>query len=127
MSTVDLKLCARPFGEFIVVKVFGELDLFTAPQLRTFLRETLEHRGRSLILDCSEMGFMDSSGLAVLVDIQKRALRAGGCVRLAMPVPMVEDQLVVTGLHKMLPTYPTVEAAAHVQATSPGRGATPAN
>lgn len=116
---MDLKLCARPWGNFVVVKVFGELDVFTAPQLRTFLCEVLEGRGEHVILDCSEVGFMDSSGLAVLVGARKRACLTGGCLRLAMPRPLVQDQLAVAGLHKVLPTYPTVEAAAALSRESP--------
>lgn len=109
---MDLKLCARPLGSHVVVKVFGELDLFTAPELRTFLIETLQWRGCQLILDCSELRFADSSGLAVLVGGQRRARRAGGSLRLAGLPRLVSDQLAMTGLHKVIPIYPTVEAAA---------------
>lgn len=108
---MDLKLCARPHGRHVVVKVFGEVDMFTAPQLRRFLLQTLECRGCDLILDCAELGFMDSSGLAVLVGIHRRAREAGGSLRLAVPAQPLADQLRVSGLHRLISTYPTVEAA----------------
>lgn len=117
---MDLKLCARPLGRYVVVKAFGELDILTAPQFRNFLLETVDWRGPDIIIDGSDLGFMDSSGLAVLVGVQRRALAAGGSLRLATPVPLVEDQIVVAGLHKLIPTYPTVDAAAASTGTSPG-------
>lgn len=114
---MDFKLCARPLGPHVVVKVFGELDLFTAPELRTFLIDTLQWRGCHIVLDCSDLGFADSSGLAVLVGVQRRARRAGGSLRLAGLPTLVADQLAVTGLHKVIPTYPTLQAAAGVAET----------
>lgn len=109
---MDFKLCARPLGPHVVVKVYGELDIFTAPELRTFLIDTLQWRGCHIVLDCSELRFADSSGLAVLVGAQRRTRRAGGYLRLAGLPRLVWDQLVTTGLHKVIPTYSTVQAAA---------------
>jgi anti-sigma B factor antagonist len=50
----------------LVVRVEGELDLATAPTLWTALEQALAD-GNQLVLDLSEVTFIDSSGLSVLI------------------------------------------------------------
>jgi anti-anti-sigma factor len=55
----------------------GELDVFTAPQLRSALGEAAPRRNETLVLDLRGLGFIDSSGLAVILGAHERALRDG--------------------------------------------------
>jgi RND superfamily putative drug exporter len=58
--------------------VEGDLDLATAPKLRRCLEEVEEHeKAETIIVDLRETGFMDSSGMAVLVAANQRARRRG--------------------------------------------------
>ena len=54
------------------VRVAGELDFATAPQLRTTLDEALRY-ARLVLLDVSELTFVDSTGLRVMIDASHRA------------------------------------------------------
>jgi anti-sigma B factor antagonist len=58
-----------------VVRVRGELDMATCPQLRERL---LELTDRMVTLDFAAVTFMDSSGTGVLVEAQKRIREDGG-------------------------------------------------
>jgi anti-sigma B factor antagonist len=58
-----------------VVRVRGELDMATCPQLRERL---LELTDRIVTLDFAAVTFMDSSGTGVLVEVQKRIRQDGG-------------------------------------------------
>ncbi len=69
----------------ITVAPKGRLDAFTAPNLRTRVDQLLDEGVHHFILDLSEVDFLDSAGLAVLVSVLKRARQAGGNVRLVRP------------------------------------------
>ena len=56
-------ISAQPDG---VVAVAGELDLYTAPELREQLRATVCGDAERLVVDLREVTFMDSSGLAAI-------------------------------------------------------------
>jgi anti-sigma B factor antagonist len=64
-----------------------------------------------VVVDLSEVGFVDSSGLGVLIAAQKRANRSGGQVMLSAPSETVSNTLQLVRLDKVLGVLPTVEAA----------------
>ena len=55
----------------------GELDVFTAPQLRSALSEAAPRNQETLVLDLRGLSFIDSSGLAVILGAHEKALRDG--------------------------------------------------
>jgi anti-sigma B factor antagonist len=52
--------------------VAGELDLYTVPQLQQALDKSYELPREALILDLQYLDFIDSAGLALLIDAQRR-------------------------------------------------------
>lgn len=56
----------------------GELDVFTAPDLRAALREAPAGSDETLVLDLRGLTFLDSSGLAVILSAHESAARQGG-------------------------------------------------
>lgn len=55
-----------------VLSLHGEIDLGTAPVLREALLPVLEHQSGVVVVDLSEVAFMDSTGVEVLVDALRR-------------------------------------------------------
>jgi anti-sigma B factor antagonist len=55
-----------------VISVEGELDLSTAPRLKWMLLDALESGGAQVVADLSLVGFMDSTALGVLVNVQRK-------------------------------------------------------
>jgi anti-anti-sigma factor len=55
----------------------GELDVFTAPNLRACLEEEVASDSEPLVLDLRGLEFLDSSGLAVILGVHERRERAG--------------------------------------------------
>jgi anti-sigma B factor antagonist len=53
----------------------GELDVFTASELRAALREAKPGPTETLVLDLRGLGFIDSSGLAVILGVHEEASR----------------------------------------------------
>jgi anti-sigma B factor antagonist len=70
--SVGLLTAHGPHQDVAVLSVHGEIDLETAPVLRKFLLPVLEHQTGPVVVDLSEVAFMDSTGLHVLVDTLRR-------------------------------------------------------
>lgn len=68
-----------------VIHLEGRVDAFNSPDLRHSLGRLLDSGVSQLIIDLSQVTFLDSAALAVLVNTLKRARLAGGDVRLVWP------------------------------------------
>lgn len=84
-----------------MVTVGGEIDLYTAPQLRDALVGALEDGARRLVIDMSRVEFCDSTGISVLLSAMKRSRDKEGDLELVAPKPAVTKVLEVTGLDEV--------------------------
>jgi anti-sigma B factor antagonist len=95
-----------------IVKLRGELDIASAADLRDQLLVTLDRGSPSrLIVDLSELEFMDSSGTAVLVNTDRRARLVGCTLVLVAPRQAVLRVLQICGLDRYFPIFESVSAA----------------
>jgi len=98
-------------GDVPVVRAVGEIDLATAPDLRDTLAEIPGDAGTEIV-DLSEVTFIDSTGLSVLVATWKLFDESGaGGFRLVVSRPAVRRVLDVTGLAQVFTVFPTLEEA----------------
>jgi anti-sigma B factor antagonist len=95
------------------VRVAGELDLATAPQLRQTLAEARVD-ARLIVLDAREITFIDSAGVHVILDAARDARREGRRLMLVRGSPEVDHVLALTGASAHISTFdldPTEPAA----------------
>jgi anti-sigma B factor antagonist len=96
MSTpLDLQVSYRMGVPLVYVK--GELDHQTAPQLRAVIEEESASTPRALILDLSEVSYMDSGGLSLMFDTLTR-IKSTGWFGVVQPTPPVARLMEITGL-----------------------------
>jgi anti-anti-sigma factor len=96
---VDLAIIEDAPQGRTIVKLCGELDIASAPDLREQLLAILSRRTLShLILDLSKLRFIDSSGIAVFVNTDRRARLLGCTLALVAPQAPVSRVLQVCGL-----------------------------
>jgi anti-sigma B factor antagonist len=69
-------------GQLPVLRVQGEVDIYTAPRLKEAAVAALEGGSTSLAFDLSGVEFLDSTGLQVLMSAKKRTAERGGDVYL---------------------------------------------
>lgn len=69
----------------MVIKPEGRVDTFTSVNLRNQLETLLTEGVSKFVIDLSNVTFLDSAGMAVLVSVLKRARQAGGDVKLVWP------------------------------------------
>jgi anti-sigma B factor antagonist len=85
------------------VKVQGELDLSTASELDETLRREID-AGRRIVVDLSEIKFIDSTGLNTLIAAVRASDMNGGTLAVSPTLPaQVRRVLEITGLNKVLP------------------------
>jgi stage II sporulation protein AA (anti-sigma F factor antagonist) len=72
-----------------VVTVGGELEFGTAAALRTTLSDLAQEECDSVVIDLAAVGFIDSTGLSLLVQAKQRFESLGREFRLRAPIPRV--------------------------------------
>lgn len=100
-----------PCGDCAVLRIVGEIDIYTAPALRERLVELLVSRVTHVILDTSGVTFLDSSGLGVLVGAQKRMRAHDGSLALVAAQDRIVQLFRLTGLTRLFPPHATVSEA----------------
>jgi anti-anti-sigma factor len=81
-----------------VLWLSGELDLASAPRLTEAIHQVELDGQRRLLLDLSQLAFMDSTGLAVVVAAREHADASGSRLVLRRPMPQVKRLLSLVGL-----------------------------
>ncbi len=97
----------RQGAELGTVSLSGEVDIFTAPRFRECLVELLDTGVRRLVVDLSEVTFIDSTALGVLIGAVRRVHGSGGSMAVVVATRPVERVLGVTGLDRVFAMYPT--------------------
>jgi anti-sigma B factor antagonist len=110
VHVTELRLSSERRGDYMIVTVGGELDIVTSRQLDEHLTG-VRRKQHNIILDLSEVDFMDTSSLAVIVGHWKRLQAAGGVLALAGARYRHTKTLWITGLAERLPMYDTVDEA----------------
>jgi len=91
--------------------VAGEIDVYTAPQLREQLVELVDSGRYDLVIDMERVEFLDSTGLGVLVGGLKRVRAHDGSLRLVCTQERILKIFRITGLTKVFPIYDSVADA----------------
>ena len=110
ISTADLG------GGLASVAVGGEVDLHTAPALKTALAEAIDRGSRHVLVDLSRATFIDSTTLGVLMGAVKRLRPAGGELAIACSDPNVRKIFAITLLDRIFEIFPSAdEAISHLR------------
>lgn len=96
---------------YTVVALAGELDATNHSQLRQTLEAELAAKPQRLIVDLSDLLFMDSSALMVLLHANRALIRDGGALAFACPQGSVARVLELTQAGQLVPICGTVEQA----------------
>ena len=99
-----------PTGDACVVALDGDLDLHVVERLRETLGAAIA-QSRNLVLDVSNVAFVDSTGLGALVRAHHTAKQKEGVLYLAGANRVLRSVLHVTGLESRFPAFPDVPTA----------------
>jgi anti-sigma B factor antagonist len=95
--------------EFIILE--GEIDMYVAPQIRGTLLNASEVCEKAVAIDLNNVSYMDSSGIATLIEGLQVTKRRGARLVLVGVQPNVMDMLRLAKLHDFFEVYQTEREA----------------
>ena len=107
-------------GDAFVVTVAGEADLHTAPELDRALQGVLGLGGTSVAVDLTDVSFIDSTALGVLLRFRPRFTARGGNILIVTPDRRVLRTFEITGLDQLFPIEQRLSDAVATLAVSAG-------
>lgn len=110
MSNIDgIEVQTRIVENATIVQPKGEIDLSRAPSLRTQLNAIQAKRPQRLIIDLAGVPYMDSSGVATLVEAMQNARRSGSKLVLAAMQDKVRSIFEIARLDMVFTIVKTTE------------------
>ncbi len=108
---MDVSVTSRESGDRTVVEVRGEIDVYTAPVLREELTSLVDAQRTNLVVDLTQVSFMDSTGLGVLVGGLKKVRTLGGDLSLVIDQETILKVFRITALTQVFSIHSTLEDA----------------
>jgi len=102
---MELDIKSERENDVCAVFLDGEIDVYTAPRLKEELVSVVESGCPNVIVDMEKVGFIDSSGLGVLVSALRRARERDGVVRIVCTRDNILKIFRITGLDKVFPIF----------------------
>lgn len=110
-------------GNCLVIYVTDDLDHHTAMSLREY-SDGLINAGniKHIIFDFDQVGFMDSSGIGLIMGRYKKVMFLGGRAAVTRVGDVVNRIFTLSGLYQIIEKYDTVEEALHMLQKSKRKG-----
>lgn len=106
-----MQINQRDSGGVIVLDVSGEINFNTSPEVRQNFDQLIKKQKKKILLNFGQVSYIDSSGLATLVEMLQRLKRYGGSLRLSCVAEKVRGLFEITKLDKLFSIFPTEEDA----------------
>ena len=98
-----------PLKDIPRVKLKGEVDIYTVNALKKSVQVLLDEGHNTLIMDLTDVVYIDSTGLGALVGIYRRCREREGKIYLICPNPQVKKVFKTTGLSQLFAFYESEE------------------
>lgn len=106
-----MDIATREHETVLIFDIRGELDAKAAPDLKERLMEKINSGYHRVLVNLSDISYLDSAGLGVLVSGLKLATRQNGDLRMWGPQDEVKNIFQLTRLNKVFQIYDTEEQA----------------
>ena len=107
---MELSVVSKDHDGTVVVSVGGEVDVYTAPQLRAALDAQIGAGHSRLVVDLDKVDFLDSTGLGVLVGRLKLVRNQSGWMRIVCSNERILRVFRITGLDKVFAIHASVDS-----------------
>ncbi|WP_423408780.1 anti-sigma factor antagonist [Heyndrickxia sp. MSNUG] len=106
---MNISIDVKETESVLAVKVNGEIDAYTAPQLREKLFPLSEKEGVKMVVDLSEVNYMDSTGLGVFVGVFKNVRAHNGEFKIVGLSDRLQRLFEITGLADIIDINSQIE------------------
>ena len=100
-----------PIGDCAVLRVAGEIDVYTAPRLREGMLDLVAKGAVHLLVDLKGVTFLDSTGLGLFVGCLRRVRAHDGSLTLVISAEPILRVFRITGLSSVLPSHLSISDA----------------
>ena len=104
-----MQIATTPGSDRYLITVSGEVDLATSPDLDTAVIAAIDSGTSSVVIDLTDVSFMDSSGLGVMVRALKRCREAENDLDLVITNERVLKVFGITGLDQVIPIHASIQ------------------
>lgn len=99
-------------GRLMIVKINGDIDHHSCEEIRSKMdREITIKNPKSILFDMEQVGFMDSSGIGVLIGRYKLIANNSGKAGMINVKPQIMRLCEICGLQKIIQVYPNKKQA----------------
>lgn len=107
-----MKISAKANGDWIVMAVSGRLDATTSPELEKEIAAWwAPGSAKNLLLDMTELAYISSAGLRIILAASKKLKAAGGKIALSGLQPLVMDVFRISGFEAVIPIFASPDEA----------------
>jgi|SRR5690625_3574178 len=99
---MDLEINVIDEGQKLIVKLAGEIDIYTAPKLKEALTSHTKKANNVLIVDLAEVNYMDSTGLGVFISVLKSTREHDSSFQIVNLQERVLRLFTITGLDEIM-------------------------
>jgi len=106
-----MKITQEKINDVAVCILDGEVDINTSPELRKACDLLIKNNEKKVLIDLSGATYIDSSGLATIIEMFQRLKKTGGHLRLSSMSEKVKNVFEITKLYKLFEIFDTRDAA----------------
>lgn len=106
-----MQIKERKANGVAILELSGEIDINTSPEVRKAFDRLIKNEEKKILLNFDQVGYVDSSGLATMVEMLQRLKRYGGLLRLSNLSEKIKGLFEITKLDRLFSIFPVEEEA----------------
>jgi anti-anti-sigma factor len=106
-----MKISEEKNNDVVICVLEGEININNSPELRKVFEAIIKRNDKKVLVDFSRVSYIDSSGLATLIEMLQRLKKIGGLMRFSNLDQKIKNIFEVTKLHKLFAIFDTREDA----------------
>ncbi len=106
-----MNLTSEVKQDHLVITVEGRLDTTQSDSFEKQVGETLQDDHKKVVLDCSGLNYISSSGLRVFLILQKKMAAEGGALKICNLQPSIKEIFDMSGFSMIFSIYDDLDAA----------------
>lgn len=111
MITLNFSATIRQSGQVSLIDLQGRLTFFEVAILRENLTRLVREGRKQIVLNLSDLQYLDSSGIGELARMYVMVLKNGGEMKVVGLTPKIEEILKITHLYQVFPEFPDEQTA----------------
>ena len=106
-----MHISQREVNGITTYEIKGDIDINSSPDIREAFEKGVKNKAMKVLVNLNSVSYVDSSGLATLVEMLKKTRVYGGKLRISNLAPKVKSLFEITKLEKLFEIFETEEEA----------------